>query len=62
MIAPCKDCKKRAVGCHSICREYLEWQKKNEERRNLIVAKRRLEVDLIHRRNVAIRKFKHSKN
>ena len=26
-IAPCKECEKRCVGCHSSCEEYLEWRK-----------------------------------
>jgi len=27
---PCKDCKKRKISCHSTCKNYLEWVKKNE--------------------------------
>lgn len=30
---PCKDCKKRFVGCHSICEQYLEWKADNDATR-----------------------------
>lgn len=29
--APCKDCKKRAVGCHGTCEDYICFKKKAEE-------------------------------
>lgn len=25
-VAPCKDCKRRKVGCHSICEDYRNFQ------------------------------------
>lgn len=28
---PCFKCKKRVVGCHSDCKEYLEWLKEFRE-------------------------------
>lgn len=31
MKNPCKDCKKREVGCHASCKDYLKWKKWNEE-------------------------------
>ena len=27
MVAPCKDCEKRHLGCHSSCEEYQEFRK-----------------------------------
>ncbi len=27
MLAPCKDCEKRVLGCHSSCEEYQEFRK-----------------------------------
>lgn len=32
ITAPCKDCKKRELGCHSKCEEYLNFrvEKENE--------------------------------
>ena len=39
MIAPCKDCEKRVVGCHSSCEEY----KKFREFRNELNEKRHIE-------------------
>ncbi len=32
MIAPCKDCMKRKVGCHSYCRDYRNWKKEHKTR------------------------------
>lgn len=29
--APCKDCEKRYVGCHSSCEEYLAFKKDQRE-------------------------------
>ena len=31
MRTPCKDCDRRLVGCHTICREYQDWVKQREE-------------------------------
>lgn len=37
-ICPCMDCKKRYVGCHSKCEDYIKWgnehKEKREERQN----------------------------
>ena len=33
---PCKDCKERQLGCHSICEKYLAAHKENTERREMI--------------------------
>lgn len=27
MSAPCKDCTKRVLGCHSSCKDYAEYRK-----------------------------------
>lgn len=31
--APCKECTNRHVGCHGTCSAYIEFDKKNKERR-----------------------------
>lgn len=28
-MCPCKDCKKRKIGCHAECKEYKTWRKQN---------------------------------
>ena len=33
MIAPCKDCSDRFVGCHSVCPRYAEFREECEARR-----------------------------
>ena len=27
-LAPCKDCQKRCIGCHSVCNAYKDWKEK----------------------------------
>lgn len=29
--APCKGCTKRVLGCHSVCKDYHDFLKENEE-------------------------------
>lgn len=41
--SPCKDCKDRKLGCHSVCDKYIEYSKQNEK----IYKERRLNQDLI---------------
>lgn len=31
MMAPCKDCEKRTLGCHSSCGDYANFKKELEE-------------------------------
>lgn len=31
MLAPCKDCKDREIGCHSKCERYKEFVEENEK-------------------------------
>lgn len=31
MIAPCKGCEKRYLGCHSKCEEYAEFKRQSAE-------------------------------
>lgn len=33
--SPCVNCKKRSIGCHSICKDYISW-------RNLLDASKKL--------------------
>lgn len=35
-ISPCKDCRKRVVGCHSVCERYKRFQRINEQEREAI--------------------------
>ena len=39
MIAPCKDCTDRIVGCHSTCLRYIDWQKWNTQQKALAKAR-----------------------
>lgn len=35
MVAPCKDCTERHVGCHSTCQGYKDFVKWNEEQKEI---------------------------
>ena len=51
---PCKDCKRRALHCHSYCREYIEFDEANQRDRATrlrIVQERDTLVTLELRRN-----------
>ena len=40
MDAPCKGCKDREIGCHSLCEKYKSWRKwKDEENEKIRKAK-----------------------
>ena len=42
---PCKDCKRRFLGCHSSCGEYKTWQKLKDDDREERQRKRMEEYD-----------------
>lgn len=64
-IAPCKDCEKRQMHCHSECAEYVAFAKEAQEYRDSLFAKRVCEfqaeaisVARSERANKAIRRLK----
>lgn len=34
--APCKNCADRSIGCHGICKDYMEWAKNERVRKEYI--------------------------
>lgn len=38
---PCIECERRAVGCHTRCKDYQEWKKRHDENRQKQIAERR---------------------
>lgn len=28
---PCKNCADRKIGCHGVCKDYIEYQSRNEQ-------------------------------
>lgn len=42
---PCKDCKRRFLGCHSSCGEYKTWQKLKDDDREERQRRRMEECD-----------------
>ena len=53
-VAPCKDCSKRELGCHSKCPEYIAYRKQqdeeNEARRKLLETKYNPNIENIIKR------------
>jgi len=35
MINPCRNCNKRHIGCHSKCKEYIDWKAEWDKRKEL---------------------------
>ena len=48
---PCYKCKKRKVGCHSKCTEYIEWKEKRKEENESIQKER--SIDAIIRAHIS---------
>ena len=44
--SPCLQCQSRRVGCHSICKEYQNFQEKNNSLKKLVLQKKTEEYDL----------------
>lgn len=40
--SPCKECERRCVGCHSTCKEYLDFRQAVDKESALIQYERRL--------------------
>lgn len=38
---PCKDCDRRTVTCHGMCREYQDWKKEEEKKKAAREAERK---------------------
>lgn len=45
-VNPCYGCGIRTAGCHSLCLEYQEWAKANEEKRKQISRENRARAAL----------------
>lgn len=41
--APCKNCKKRDINCHSYCKDYIEFRMNLEERNTRIRKEKMIE-------------------
>lgn len=50
-VAPCKDCEKRVVGCHSSCEDFVQWEQEHrEEKERLREAKMKSSEYLAYRK------------
>lgn len=57
MVAPCKDCPDRYVGCHGNCEKYKEYKAQLDSMRDQAYQIRAKEADLYERRKYAFRKM-----
>lgn len=53
---PCKDCKDRAVGCHSICQKYIAAKEKAEQEKKNPKAEFAMDVQIEIYKRDTIRK------
>lgn len=59
--APCKDCPRRALGCHSTFEEYIVWSNKRRRRWAIMQKKKAEEARLMDMRQAAVHKALRSK-
>ena len=45
---PCKNCDKRCVGCHGICKAYRRWKRIDSIRKQIVHQRKRVESSLYH--------------
>lgn len=66
LIAPCKGCERREVGCHSVCEEYLTFRRLKDEQKAELVKKAKQEqiqndIERDRKKKIATGKFWRSK-
>lgn len=44
--SPCKSCNRRAMGCHSMCVEYVEWHEDHLRRKKIYQKEKKTNVDM----------------
>lgn len=54
MIAPCKDCTLRQLGCHSTCFQYKSWKQEVDRVNSIMNQERRINNVIT---NISINKF-----
>ena len=60
--APCKDCKERIVGCHSVCLKYINWDYEHQLERQRIRKIKDREINLLGQKIQTIKKIKTKRN
>lgn len=56
LIAPCKNCTDRVVGCHSVCNEYLEYEQERIKQKDMIDREKQLKGQIYSFRSEQIYK------
>lgn len=52
MIAPCKGCVDRRVGCQSVCEKYKEFKEANDKRKEAIYREKSVQGYFLRKRRI----------
>lgn len=55
--APCKDCEKRVVNCHSKCKDYIQYKEESAELKQIITKAQIADADLERGKKAAFLKY-----
>jgi hypothetical protein len=61
LIAPCKDCPDRKVGCHSSCDKYKSFQAYNKELKESKYASNSTKIDYIEHLQLSKRRMRENR-
>ena len=56
VIAPCKDCRDRVLGCHSHCEKYMTYKKKHDEEMTAFHKEKEIDASIHYERDKRIRR------
>lgn len=59
--APCKDCEKRYLGCHSECADYINYNNKQQKVRDEMAARSEECQMIVKQINESRKRMKHGK-
>lgn len=60
-MVTCKNCDKRYIGCHSTCREYIDWKTDRDRKNEIARKKRQAEAEMIDAKVRACEKTRRKK-
>ena len=44
---PCMECVRREIGCHGRCQAYMDWKKKKDKAKSIVVAEKNAEREYL---------------
>lgn len=60
-MVTCKNCNKRQIGCHSTCKEYIDWKTERDRVNEIARKKRQAEAEMIDAKVRACEKTRRKK-